>query len=213
VTESGERDAGFIEEKTATDTENCCALCEEQQWTRIAGSVRANDIPACAYFSFNANNNKCRLFSSAARTAALTLVAGVTGGYPMQCADEDLVQCTLIPEEQFVDPGALCIDFHDSLTSSGVLSNTALASTLTYESTVNFTLVGEYDVTYTCNDLTENVATNTRNVKVHDTVFPILTITLGHRDVIDDLYTIVHEAAARGDLYLAVANLLNKKSG
>jgi hypothetical protein len=90
VTESGERDAGFIEEKAATDTENCCALCEEQQWTRIAGSVRANDIPACAYFPFNANNNKCRLFSSAARTAALTPVAGVTGGYPMQCADEDL---------------------------------------------------------------------------------------------------------------------------
>ena len=112
-----------------------------------------------------------------------------------------------------MDPGVLCIDFHDSLTSSGVLSNTALASTLTYESTVNFTLVGEYDVTYTCNDLTENVATNTRNFKVHDTVYPILTITLGHRDVIGDLYTIAHEAAARGDLYLAVANLLNKKSG
>jgi hypothetical protein len=231
VTESGVREAGFIEEHASTGVEDCCDVCEQQQWTRIVGSTVANDGAACAYFAFNSNTNKCRLYGIAARTATLAVVAGSTGGYPLGCgiesvdgighSDEDALgnplECSYLPEDAFVDPGVRCIDFHDSLTSGGALADTALSSTISTTGTINMGFPsGDFTVSYTCKDLSNNnAASMIRTVRTVDTIDPVLKITTGSKltgfalPIIDDLITVTHEGADVAHYYL-VEGLLNK---
>jgi hypothetical protein len=220
----GIRNADFIKEIAITDgKQECCDKCEAQQWQRVMGTNNGNNEAACAYFV--AKGNKCELFGAGALAAPLTTVAGAEGGYPVQSGHDNIVEC----HTPYADPGARCIDFHDSLMSSGSISDTALAASVTTTGTANPDIVGPYTIKYNCKDLTTNTAAEvTRTVKVEDKTNPVLDIVTGNTNAaqaastgqasystkanIDDLYVVQHSA---GDVaHLAhVQRLLTSASG
>jgi hypothetical protein len=215
--ETGVRDAGFIKEVTATTKEECCNKCETQQWTRKVGTAAQLNEAACAYFVFQSATNKCQFLSKDARAAPLTVVAGAVGGYPVQSSDANVEECSAITAVP-ADKGARCIDFHDSLMSSGSLSESALATQVVTVGTANTKVVGSYPIKYNCKDLSNNAAAQvTRTVQVKDTTNPVLVITTGdpahpvQKANIDDLYVVQHSAGNTNHT-AHVQRLMTKKS-
>jgi hypothetical protein len=221
--EAGVRNAGYIKEVSASDKETCCDLCEAQQWQRVMGTSMSDNEAMCKYFVFKAG--KCELFGSAALAAPLTTVAGAVGGYPVQNGHDNIVEC----HTAYTEPGARCIDFHDSLMSSGSLSDTALTSAITTTGTADPNIVGSYTITYNCKDLSNNAAHPvSKMVKVEDKTSPVLSIVTGNRNAaeassaqqasystkadIDDLYVVQHSASDTAHL-AHVQRLLTKASG
>jgi hypothetical protein len=225
---------GFISSAVAADESACCDLCEKQQWSRVVGSNAATNPAMCSYFHFSATGGQCHLFSSSALTEPLTVAAGVSGGYPQQCQNENTHECAAT----YTVAGAKCIDIHDSLESDGVISATALTATakttgpdaaVVNSETVDKSKVGAYTVSYTCSDLSGNAATAVaRTVNVVDSTKPVLSITTGVRHQedasrlgqasydangnIDDLFVIQHSSGYTADVQ-HLQRLTTKESG
>ena len=158
----------------------CGQECEMQQWMRTVGAgAPANTsvtAPACTFFSWNSATHKCHLVSDKLITLSGNVVASSNwqAGYPIQCEVKNIHECGT----EYVDPGARCIDMHDSW-EFGYADETAdtIVNT-TAAGIVNTTDLGNHLIEYTCKDKSNNGADKAnkkdRFVDVVDTTKPVI---------------------------------------
>jgi len=140
----------YFSETAFTTISDCADACFNQQWERSVGSKTSDSI--CAYFQTTAT--KCLLFTAdAASEYGVGTSSGVTQGYPVQCQESATVECAT---PAYTDPGATCIDMHDSATADGGVDPAKLSTTVTHA--VDTATVGTYPVTYSCADAAGHAA-------------------------------------------------------
>lgn len=149
-------------EKIAS-VDDCCSLCEQ---------INATEAGACGFFSFS--NTKCDIFSNSLKTLEGNVEPSESAesGFPIGCQVQNSHECGT----PYVDPGANCVDSHDSWMAHGVDVN-ALSKAVKSKFQVVSNVVGLNKLEYTCSDHSGNAAAaKTRYIAVADTTPPDLYV-------------------------------------
>jgi hypothetical protein len=196
---------GVNEVLSLSTVEECCHECEMQQVERAFGSNEANHAPKCGFFSFDEQGQNCYLMRGETTLGAgdglrlsdddgnaiaanfdMTATTWKTG-YPIQCQTENEHECG----EQYTDPGARCIDLHDSYDlQTGQLD----PDLMNVHSSITSVPIDIFDVSsaetpveqtiqYSCTDnagRTSSLTGAERYVVVTDTQAPTVSIDLHH---------------------------------
>jgi hypothetical protein len=171
----------------ADKPEDCCHLCEQQQFLRRVGSVEANNAPACAYWTHDTKTKKCYLMSTQLdlHKSGSLLLSGATHnetwatGYPIQCQVRNDHECGTT----YTDPGARCIDMHDSYNAMTKTIDDALLTPVSSAvgAPISIKSVGFQEIDYRCSDKQARAAIKqTRVVDVKDTTPPTISVTGQH---------------------------------
>jgi hypothetical protein len=151
-------------EKVST-ADACCSLCEK---------MNATEANTCGFFSYVSEHKTCHTFRTSLKTLNGNVVAdeGAVSGFPIGCQVQNSHECGA----EYADPGAQCVDTHDSWTIFGV-DVQAMNSEVQSAGKVHSASPGVNTIEYGCADKSGNVATEAkRYIDVVDTTPPVLSV-------------------------------------
>jgi hypothetical protein len=164
--------------------QECSEACFHNQWSQQTGTV--TKPVRCVYFQCDVGDTHtaagdpstglCSLYPTGA-AADFGNTGTAVQGRLAQCGDAvQTHECALHAEPPlpYEDAGAVCIDMRDSLFQNAYRKD---ALSVTAAPLVSGATVGDFHIVYSCSDSSGNdAATKTRQIKVQDTVAPVVEI-------------------------------------